>query len=183
MVCADALYILSLGKICGLYLVKETWIWIRDLEKIQDLVTMTTPHPPHADVGDWVMDAAVKSWCPNSTRVDQMFAKFFSKLVVETAYCSVNAFNNVAFQWNFPNAMITRKACAAIGAGCTVVLKPAEDTPLSALALCEVRRDRTGFVPGLLDWIGVAILGTCLINLLSDTHAWLSHSTTFDNCG
>ena len=34
--------------------------------------------------------------------------------------------------------MITRKACAAIAAGCTVVLKPAEDTPFSALALCEV---------------------------------------------
>ena len=43
-----------------------------------------------------------------------------------------------SFQWNFPNAMITRKACAAIAAGCTVVLKPAEDTPYSALALCEV---------------------------------------------
>lgn len=34
--------------------------------------------------------------------------------------------------------MVTRKACAAIAAGCTVVLKPAEDTPFSALALCEV---------------------------------------------
>ena len=41
-------------------------------------------------------------------------------------------------QWNFPNAMITRKAAPAIAAGCTVVLKPAEDTPFSALALCEV---------------------------------------------
>ncbi|KAJ8302264.1 hypothetical protein KUTeg_021251 [Tegillarca granosa] len=39
--------------------------------------------------------------------------------------------------WNFPSGMITRKACAAIAAGCTVVLKPAEDTPYSALALCE----------------------------------------------
>lgn len=40
--------------------------------------------------------------------------------------------------WNFPSAMITRKAAAAIAAGCTVVVKPAEDTPLSALALCEL---------------------------------------------
>ena len=37
--------------------------------------------------------------------------------------------------WNFPNAMITRKAGAALAAGCTCVVKPAEDTPLSALAL------------------------------------------------
>ncbi|MBN3278158.1 SSDH protein, partial [Polyodon spathula] len=39
--------------------------------------------------------------------------------------------------WNFPSAMITRKAGAALAAGCTVVVKPAEDTPLSALALAE----------------------------------------------
>ncbi|EOB04583.1 Succinate-semialdehyde dehydrogenase, mitochondrial, partial [Anas platyrhynchos] len=39
--------------------------------------------------------------------------------------------------WNFPSAMITRKVGAALAAGCTVVVKPAEDTPLSALALGE----------------------------------------------
>ena len=37
--------------------------------------------------------------------------------------------------WNFPNAMITRKVGAALAAGCTCVVKPAEDTPLSALSL------------------------------------------------
>ncbi|XP_052279043.1 succinate-semialdehyde dehydrogenase, mitochondrial-like [Dreissena polymorpha] len=52
--------------------------------------------------------------------------------------------------WNFPNAMITRKACAAIAAGCTVVLKPAEDTPLSALALCELF-DRAGIPAGVMN--------------------------------
>uniref|UniRef100_A0A8C4U3M3 Succinate-semialdehyde dehydrogenase, mitochondrial n=1 Tax=Falco tinnunculus TaxID=100819 RepID=A0A8C4U3M3_FALTI len=40
--------------------------------------------------------------------------------------------------WNFPSAMITRKVGAALAAGCTVVVKPAEDTPLSALALGEI---------------------------------------------
>ncbi|XP_053914480.1 succinate-semialdehyde dehydrogenase, mitochondrial [Cuculus canorus] len=40
--------------------------------------------------------------------------------------------------WNFPSAMITRKVGAALAAGCTVVVKPAEDTPLSALALGEL---------------------------------------------
>ena len=40
--------------------------------------------------------------------------------------------------WNFPLAMITRKAGPAIGAGCTVVLKPAGQTPYSALALAEL---------------------------------------------
>lgn len=40
--------------------------------------------------------------------------------------------------WNFPNAMITRKVSPALAAGCAVVVKPAEDTPLSALALAEL---------------------------------------------
>ncbi|KAL7079030.1 hypothetical protein ACQ4LE_001558 [Meloidogyne hapla] len=40
--------------------------------------------------------------------------------------------------WNFPCAMISRKVGAALAAGCTVIVKPAEDTPLSALALAEI---------------------------------------------
>ncbi len=40
--------------------------------------------------------------------------------------------------WNFPVAMVTRKAGAALAAGCSVVLKPSEETPFSALALAEV---------------------------------------------
>lgn len=40
--------------------------------------------------------------------------------------------------WNFPSAMITRKVGPALAAGCTIVLKPSEETPLSALALCAI---------------------------------------------
>jgi succinate-semialdehyde dehydrogenase / glutarate-semialdehyde dehydrogenase len=43
--------------------------------------------------------------------------------------------------WNFPSAMITRKAAAAIAAGCSVILKPSELTPFSALALAVLARD------------------------------------------
>jgi succinate-semialdehyde dehydrogenase/glutarate-semialdehyde dehydrogenase len=52
--------------------------------------------------------------------------------------------------WNFPNAMITRKVAPALAAGCTVVLKPSEETPLSALALAELAI-RAGFPPGVLN--------------------------------
>src|SRR3546814_19394398 len=51
--------------------------------------------------------------------------------------------------WNFPNAMITRKVAPALAAGCTVVLKPAEQTPLSALALAELA-ERAGIPAGVL---------------------------------
>jgi succinate-semialdehyde dehydrogenase/glutarate-semialdehyde dehydrogenase len=52
--------------------------------------------------------------------------------------------------WNFPVAMVTRKVAPALAAGCTVVLKPAEATPLSALALAELAR-RAGLPPGVLN--------------------------------
>ena len=51
--------------------------------------------------------------------------------------------------WNFPNAMITRKAGPALAAGCTMVLKPASQTPLSALALGELA-NRAGIPKGVL---------------------------------
>jgi succinate-semialdehyde dehydrogenase/glutarate-semialdehyde dehydrogenase len=52
--------------------------------------------------------------------------------------------------WNFPSAMITRKAGPALAAGCTVVLKPASQTPLSALALAELAH-RAGVPAGVFN--------------------------------
>jgi len=52
--------------------------------------------------------------------------------------------------WNFPSAMITRKVSPALAAGCTVVLKPAEQTPLSALALAQLAHE-AGIPPGVLN--------------------------------
>ncbi len=49
--------------------------------------------------------------------------------------------------WNFPSAMITRKVAPALAAGCTIVVKPAAQTPLSALALAELAL-RAGVPPG-----------------------------------
>jgi succinate-semialdehyde dehydrogenase/glutarate-semialdehyde dehydrogenase len=54
--------------------------------------------------------------------------------------------------WNFPLAMITRKAGPAIASGCTVVLKPASQTPFSALALAELA-SRAGVPPGVFNVI------------------------------
>lgn len=54
--------------------------------------------------------------------------------------------------WNFPVAMITRKIAPALAAGCTVVLKPAEDTPLCALALAQLAKE-AGFPAGVLNII------------------------------
>lgn len=54
--------------------------------------------------------------------------------------------------WNFPLAMITRKVAPALAVGCTVVVKPAPDTPLTALALAELAR-QAGIPDGVLNVI------------------------------
>lgn len=66
--------------------------------------------------------------------------------------------------WNFPVAMITRKIAPALAAGCTVVLKPAEDTPLCALALAQLA-EQAGFPEGVINIVTTAdpaSVGDCL---------------------
>jgi len=77
--------------------------------------------------------------------------------------------------WNFPAAMITRKAAPALAAGCTMVVKPASQTPLSALALAELA-SRAGVPAGVLSVvtgsaaeIGGALTASPLVRKLSFT--------------
>ena len=78
--------------------------------------------------------------------------------------------------WNFPNAMITRKVAPALAVGCTVVIKPAEATPLSALAL-GVLAQEAGFPDGVLNIIttnqpkevGAALTASSVVKKLSFT--------------
>src|SRR5574340_462344 len=71
--------------------------------------------------------------------------------------------------WNFPVAMITRKVAPALAAGCPIVVKPAEDTPLSALALAELG-SRAGVPAGVLNIVTtrnpVAVGGELTANAL-----------------
>ncbi|NYG35056.1 NAD-dependent succinate-semialdehyde dehydrogenase [Sphaerotilus montanus] len=78
--------------------------------------------------------------------------------------------------WNFPIAMITRKVAPALAAGCTVIIKPAEQTPLSALACAELAQ-RAGMPPGVLNILtGDADSSIAIGNVLcaSDTVRHLS---------
>jgi succinate-semialdehyde dehydrogenase/glutarate-semialdehyde dehydrogenase len=77
--------------------------------------------------------------------------------------------------WNFPAAMITRKAAPALAAGCTMVLKPAMQTPLSALALAELAL-RAGVPPGVFSvvtgnsqQIGAELTGNPIVRKLTFT--------------
>ncbi|TBL77860.1 NAD-dependent succinate-semialdehyde dehydrogenase [Paenibacillus thalictri] len=57
--------------------------------------------------------------------------------------------------WNFPQAMVTRKIAPALAAGCTIVVKPAKNTPLNSVALFQIF-DKVGFPPGVLNLISTA---------------------------
>jgi acyl-CoA reductase-like NAD-dependent aldehyde dehydrogenase len=59
--------------------------------------------------------------------------------------------------WNFPLAMITRKAGPALAAGCTVVIKPSEDTPLTALMVAGLALQASGIC---CDGIGLTLKST-----------------------
>jgi succinate-semialdehyde dehydrogenase / glutarate-semialdehyde dehydrogenase len=54
--------------------------------------------------------------------------------------------------WNFPLAMITRKVAPALAAGCTVIIKPAAETPLTALAIADLAQ-QAGFPPGVYNTV------------------------------
>ena len=77
--------------------------------------------------------------------------------------------------WNFPNAMITRKVAPGLAAGCTMVIKPSDFTPYSALALC-VLAERAGIPAGVLNCvtgrpeaIGGALTSSPVVRKLSFT--------------
>ena len=72
--------------------------------------------------------------------------------------------------WNFPMAMGTRKIGPAIAAGCTMVIKPAAETPLSMLALARVLEE-TGLPPGVLNVITTSRSGTVMEPLIRDSRA------------
>ena len=78
--------------------------------------------------------------------------------------------------WNFPIAMITRKVAPALAAGCTVVVKPAEQTPLSALALAELAL-RAGVPAGVMNIVtadGAQSIAVGKVLCASDTVRHLS---------
>jgi succinate-semialdehyde dehydrogenase/glutarate-semialdehyde dehydrogenase len=90
--------------------------------------------------------------------------------------------------WNFPNAMITRKVAPALAAGCTVVIKPSEFTPFSALAL-GVLAERAGIpagvvniVTGMPTAIGAELTGNATVRKLSFTGSTRVGSVLMAQC-
>lgn len=90
--------------------------------------------------------------------------------------------------WNFPNAMLTRKVAPALAAGCTVVCKPANSTPLSAYAIAELAA-RAGIPPGVINvitgntaQIGAELTGNPIVRKLTFTGSTPVGKTLMAQC-
>ncbi|KAF9231351.1 Aldehyde/histidinol dehydrogenase [Melanogaster broomeanus] len=89
---------------------------------------------------EWYAEEAVRTY---GEHVPSPFPNVRNIVIKQPAF-------SILTPWNFPSAMITRKLGAALAAGCTAVIKPAPETPFSALALAELSR-RAGVPDGVIN--------------------------------
>lgn len=135
-------------------LLMEAWrLMTERAEQLAELMTTEQGKPLRAssfEVGygadfiRWYAEEARRltgEWLP-SARADQRFLAIRQPVGVVA----------MVTPWNYPMSMLTRKMAPALAAGCTLVLKPAEATPLSAKAIFEIFID-AGFPPGVINLV------------------------------
>lgn len=124
---------------------------IEHKEDLARLITYEMGKPFNEAVGEIVYGASFVEWFAEEGKraygdVIPSFMPDQRSVVIKQPVGVVAAIT----PWNFPVAMITRKCAPALAAGCTVLVKPAEGSPLSALALAELA-DRAGIPDGVLN--------------------------------
>ncbi len=124
---------------------------VENAENLALLLTREQGKPLAESRGEIAGGAAMVEWAAEEARrlYGETIPAFKKDTQVMTTREPVGVVAAIT-PWNFPHSMITRKVAPALAAGCTVVLKPAEDTPLSALALAELA-ERAGFPAGVFN--------------------------------
>ncbi|CAN9514514.1 unnamed protein product [Ophioblennius macclurei] len=129
------------------------WFDLMTLHKddLAKLITFECGKPLKESVGEVAYSASFLEWFSEEARrvYGDIVASPFRDRKIFLLKQPVGV-ASIITPWNFPSAMITRKVGAALAAGCTVVVKPAEDTPLSALALAELA-EQAGVPPGVFN--------------------------------
>ncbi|MFK3781297.1 NADP-dependent succinate-semialdehyde dehydrogenase [Agrobacterium sp. NPDC089420] len=124
-------------------------LMIENKDDLAEILTLEQGKPLNEAKGEIVYGASFVEWFAEETR--RIYGDIIpghqpdKRILVMKQPIGVVA---AITPWNFPNAMITRKAAPALGAGCGVVLKPASQTPFSAIALA-VLAERAGIPPEL----------------------------------
>jgi succinate-semialdehyde dehydrogenase/glutarate-semialdehyde dehydrogenase len=124
---------------------------ISNQEDLARILTAEQGKPLAESRGEIVFAASFVDWYAEEAKringeVLQTYSADRRVLVIKQAIGVVGAIT----PWNFPSAMMTRKCAPAASVGCTIVLKPAEDTPLSSLAMVELAH-RAGLPPGVIN--------------------------------
>lgn len=121
------------------------------LDEIARLITLENGKPLAEAKGEVRFSAGYLSWYAEEGRraYGEVVPSPFAHKRFWTTLKPIGVIGAIT-PWNFPANMITRKIAPALAAGCTVVLKPAEDTPLTALAIAQAFHD-AGFPKGVFN--------------------------------
>ncbi len=126
-------------------------LMINDLDRLARLITMEGGKPLAEARGEALYGASFIEWFAEEAK--RAYGRTIPTTTAARRYVTIKQPVGVCAAitpWNFPMAMITRKAGPALAAGCTIVLKPPSQTPLTALALAELA-ERAGVPAGVFN--------------------------------
>ncbi|RMD02024.1 aldehyde dehydrogenase family protein, partial [Aquitalea palustris] len=139
-------------------------------QELADLISQEQGKPPAESLGEIAYGASYIEWFAEEGK--RVYGEVIPSPFTDKRLLTIRQGIGVVAAitpWNFPHAMITRKVAPALAAGCTVVLKPAAETPLSALALAALA-EQAGLPPGVFNVVtgsdAVAIGGELTSNPL-----------------
>lgn len=122
-----------------------------DLDRLGRLISLEGGKPVAEAKGEAAYGAAFVEWFGEEAK--RAYGRVIPSTTPTRRYATIKQPIGVAAAitpWNFPMAMITRKAAPALAAGCTFVVKPPSQTPLTALALAELA-EKAGIPPGVFN--------------------------------
>ncbi|XP_003739262.1 succinate-semialdehyde dehydrogenase, mitochondrial [Galendromus occidentalis] len=120
-------------------------------KELAEIMTLENGKPLREAIGEIVYGASFLEWFSEEAR--RVYGDIIPANTTDREILAIKQPIGVAAiitPWNFPNAMITRKIGAALAVGCTCVIKPAEDTPLSALAIADLA-EKAGYPRGVIN--------------------------------
>ncbi len=126
-------------------------LMIADLDRLGRLISLEGGKPVAEAKGEAAYGAAFVEWF--SEEAKRAYGRVIPSTTPTRRYVTIKQPIGVAAAitpWNFPMAMITRKAAPALAAGCTFVVKPPSQTPLTALALAELA-EKAGIPAGVFN--------------------------------
>ncbi|VDM96687.1 unnamed protein product [Thelazia callipaeda] len=115
---------------------------LQQQNELAELITLEEGKPLQEALGEIIYSASFLKWFSEEAR--RIYGQIVPPISVQRLHLHTRepiGVVGIITPWNFPSAMITRKVAAALAVGCTVVVKPAEDTPLSALALAHTAKE------------------------------------------